>query len=142
MREPSIHIGYMKFTFLQDQVFNLPDLGFSSPMDRNELVDSFSYNNRISLFHQLIRVWNTALQCFKIEAVVVQDTPKQVVDYIIYILSKQFYIRTFTFNRFFFGDRIFAVKGGIGSPQSLEQFDITIELNGKHQAEALLTLVN
>jgi hypothetical protein len=118
-------------------------------MDRNELVDSFSYNDRIRHYHRLIRLWNTALQRFKIEVVVFQDTPHQVVDFIIYILCKRLKIKTFMFNRSFFGDRIFAVEDYKEGPVAIRnaystalENDRHVDLNLSQQVEGYINRIN
>tara|TARA_Y100000588_G_C14150312_1_gene880252 strand:+ start:60 stop:1340 length:1281 start_codon:yes stop_codon:yes gene_type:complete len=59
--------------------------------------DSFTYPDRIRLYHFLIRYWMTALKKIRPELIVFPHVPHLLYDYVVYILAQKLNIRTILF---------------------------------------------
>ena len=67
-------------------------------MDRMDTYgDSFTYPDRIRLYHFLIRYWMTVLKKIRPELIVFPSVPHTLYDYVVYILAQKLNIRTILF---------------------------------------------
>lgn len=63
-------------------------------MNRMDPDNSFSYQERVRLYHTQLRYWLTILNYYEPEVVVYTSTPHVVYDYVIYILCQRMGIKT------------------------------------------------
>jgi hypothetical protein len=66
-------------------------------MDRIELEESFSYHERVRLFHRMVAWWSALLDYIKPDVMIIPTAPHVHYDYIVYALCRRRGIRTAMF---------------------------------------------
>ena len=79
-------------------------------MNRMDVDDSFSYPDRLRLYHTLLKYWIAVLDNLKPDIVVGPVSPHLIYDYILYCLCKRKKIKTFMFRETAFDHLIFPVE--------------------------------
>jgi hypothetical protein len=94
--------GGLKLAALDQRL--LQDLSFHESialrmMDRMDPGRSFSYQERIRLYHFLIKYWLSVLTRFNADIVVFPTSPHLIYDYILYVLCQKIGVKTAMFER-------------------------------------------
>jgi len=79
-------------------------------MNRMDVDNSFSYSDRIRLYHSILRYWLAVLDNFKPDVVVGPVTPHLIYDYVLYCICKRKKVKTFMFRETAFDHLIYPVK--------------------------------
>lgn len=79
-------------------------------MNRNYLDHPFAYQDRLRHYHRMLRFYYTLMHDLKPDYVVLEDTPHQAFDYILYVLAHQMGIKTILFECSWFPDYFFPME--------------------------------
>ena len=63
-------------------------------MNRNYLDHSFEYQERLRLFHRQVRFYFTLIKKLKPDCLILEDTPHETCDYVLYILAQKMGVKT------------------------------------------------
>jgi hypothetical protein len=86
-------------------------------MERNDSSNSFTYRERLSLYHHHLEYWLGVCKALRPDLIIFEEEPHQATDYILYAVAKHLKIETVMFVRTSFMGRMFPIKQfEIGSP--------------------------
>lgn len=75
-------------------------------LDRNDVNNSFNYQQRLEHYHDLLSYWYGVLESLKIDIVVFENIPHQLCDYLIYLIAHKLNKKVIIFNFTLFFDKI------------------------------------
>ncbi len=68
-------------------------------MERNDSTNSFSYQERLSLYHHLLAYWMGICEYTKPDIILFEEEPHQATEYILYVVALRMHIKTILFIR-------------------------------------------